>query len=58
MVCENAGAEWLPFVPFRIIKGLEGRRGGKKSVEVVWTNEERLTEVSGSGEIEFQKAVF
>jgi hypothetical protein len=41
VVCENAGAEWLPFVPFRTIKGLEGRRGGKKSVEVIWTNEER-----------------
>jgi hypothetical protein len=40
IVCENAGANWLPFRPFRTIKGLEGRRGGKKSVEVIWTNEE------------------
>ena len=39
IVCENAGATWLPFVPFRTIKGLEGKRGGKKSVEVIWTNE-------------------
>ena len=41
IVCENEGAEWLPFRPFRTIKGLEGRRGGKKSVEVIWTNDER-----------------
>jgi hypothetical protein len=39
MACENAGATWLPFVPFRTIKGLEGKRGGKKSVEVIWTND-------------------
>jgi hypothetical protein len=43
VVCENAGADWLPFVPFRTIKGLEGKRGGKKSVEVVWENAERPT---------------
>jgi hypothetical protein len=41
IVCENAGAAWLQFQPFRTIKGLEGRRGGKKSVEVIWTNEQR-----------------
>jgi hypothetical protein len=40
IVCENAGATWLPFTPFRTIKGLEGRRGGKKSEEVLWTNVE------------------
>jgi site-specific DNA-adenine methylase len=39
IVCENEGATWLPFRPFRTIKGLEGRRGGKKSVEVIWTND-------------------
>jgi 16S rRNA G966 N2-methylase RsmD len=43
MVCENAGSDWLPFRPFRTIKGLEGKRGGKKSVEVIWTNGERPT---------------
>jgi hypothetical protein len=42
VVCENAGAEWLPFRPFRTIKGLEGSRGGKKSVEVIWTNDPTL----------------
>jgi hypothetical protein len=40
IVCENAGAAWLPFTPFRTIKGLEGKRGGKKSVEVIWANAE------------------
>jgi hypothetical protein len=40
IVCENAGSDWLPFRPFRTIKGLEGKRGGKKSVEVVWTHYE------------------
>jgi hypothetical protein len=40
IACENGGATWLPFRPFRIIKGLEGKRGGKKSVEVIWTNEQ------------------
>jgi hypothetical protein len=43
MVCENAGADWLPFVPFGTFKGLEGKRGGKKSEEVIWTNDERPT---------------
>jgi len=43
MVCENAGADWLPFRPFRTIKGLEGKRGGKKSEEVIWTNGGQLS---------------
>ncbi len=43
IVCENAGADWLPFRPFRTIKALEGRRGGKRSEEVIWTNSECLT---------------
>jgi hypothetical protein len=40
VACENAGAIWLPFKPFRTIKGLEGERGGKKSIEVLWTTDE------------------
>jgi site-specific DNA-adenine methylase len=43
IVCENTGADWLPFRAFRTIKGLEGKRGGKKSVEVIWTNDELPT---------------
>jgi len=40
IVCENEGALWLPFRPFRTIKALEGKHGGKKSVEAIWTNDE------------------
>jgi hypothetical protein len=40
IVCENEGADWLPFAPFRTIKGLEGKRGGKKSEEAIWTSDE------------------
>lgn len=39
IVCEQAGAEWLPFRPFATIKATEGRRGPKQSREVIWTNE-------------------
>ncbi len=35
-VCENEGADWLPFVPFRTIKGTNGKRRTGKSVEVIW----------------------
>lgn len=38
MVCENEGADWLPFEPFATIKANEGR-GGKRSVEVLWCQE-------------------
>lgn len=36
LVCEQAGAAWLPFEPFREIKALEGGRGSKTSREVLW----------------------
>jgi hypothetical protein len=37
MVCENEGADWLPFVPFFDMSGA-GRENGtrKKSVEALW----------------------
>lgn len=38
VVCEQAGASWLPFVHFRDIKALEGKNGAKQSKEVIWTN--------------------
>lgn len=38
IVCENAGAAWLPFQPFAHIKANESRRGGKQSAEVIWLN--------------------
>jgi len=36
MVCENAGASWLPFEPHITIKALEGRGRAATSVEVLW----------------------
>lgn len=37
MVCENVGASWLPFKPFISAKALEGKNGGKRSYEALWT---------------------
>jgi len=37
IVCEQAGANWLPFTEFRTIKSLEGANGKKRSKEVIWT---------------------
>lgn len=36
MVCEQDGAKWLPFSPFRTVKALEGKKGAKQSKEVIW----------------------
>lgn len=36
MVCEQMGASWLPFVEFKTVKALEGKKGSKKSKEVIW----------------------
>lgn len=46
IVCENIGADWLPFRPFAAIKGARDRstRPGKKSTEALWT--------SGDGQID------
>lgn len=38
MVCEQEGAAWLPFSPFRTVKALEGKKGAKQSKEVLWLN--------------------
>lgn len=40
MVCEQEGANWLPFVPFRSIKSTEGTHGKHRSLEVLWTQED------------------
>ena len=37
MVCENVGADWLPFRPFIDIKASEAKQGGKVSREALWT---------------------
>jgi len=38
IVCENVGAAWLPFEPWRNIKASPAKRGGKVSQEAIWTN--------------------
>ena len=38
MVCENAGAAWLPFRPLAAIQSNPGAYGKKLSHEVIWTN--------------------
>jgi hypothetical protein len=40
IVCENEGATWLPFRPFRSIKSTPGARGKGHSREVIWTKGE------------------
>ena len=39
MVCENDGADWLPFEPFIEIKSTEGKHGKAKSREALWTRD-------------------
>lgn len=36
MVCENTGADWLPFKHFLDIKSSEAKQGGKVSREALW----------------------
>ena len=36
IACENVGATWLPFQPWRTVKANESRTGGKKSEEAIW----------------------
>ena len=36
IVCEQEGADWLPFTPFRTVKALEGKKGSKQSKEMIW----------------------
>lgn len=38
MVCENDGANWLPFEYFMDAKSTEGRRGKSVSKEAIWRN--------------------
>lgn len=42
IVCENEGADWLPFHPFMTIKGNEGGNGGKRSAEAIWLSPDPL----------------
>ena len=37
IVCEQEGANWLPFSQFRTIQALHGKKGSKISKEIIWT---------------------
>ena len=39
LVCENRGADWLPFVPFLNAKATPGSRGRSYSAEALWSND-------------------
>jgi hypothetical protein len=39
IVCENVGADWLPFEPWRDIKASESKTGGKVSREAIWVKD-------------------
>ena len=39
IVCENTGAEWLPFRPFRVGKAATRGSEGRTTSEAIWTNE-------------------
>ena len=38
MVCENEGADWLPFQPLASIQSNPSKHGKKRSREVIWLN--------------------
>lgn len=38
IVCEEVGADWLPFEPFGVFKANESRTGGKRCAEAIWLN--------------------
>jgi site-specific DNA-adenine methylase len=38
-VCENKGADWLPFEPFMVARAMTGKNGTRSSVEVVYQRE-------------------
>ncbi len=40
IVCENDGADWLPFTPFASAHAMFGTRRSGRSAEAIWTNEE------------------
>jgi len=41
LVCENEGANWLPFTPFREIQANQSSRGKGTSKESLWINQTR-----------------
>jgi hypothetical protein len=43
MVCENDGADWLPFVPFAACKKFKRLGADSNSHESIWTNDDQVT---------------
>ena len=39
IVCENMGADWLPFAMLKDARGMEGGGRSGKSAEAIWTND-------------------
>lgn len=46
IVCEQAGASWLPFKPFATLKANESKNGRGTSEEVLWTNYDLTQQLS------------
>ena len=46
IVCENVGADWLPFVPFARLKANESKAGGKVSLEAVFVRRQAAAEIA------------
>ena len=50
IVCEEVGADWLPFEPFITAKANESRHGGKKCREAIWLSERSTASHSFGGD--------
>ena len=52
IVCEQGGADWLPFEHFLDIKTMEGSRGKKRGEEVIWMNGQQEAQLTFNQEPE------
>lgn len=48
LVCENTGADWLPFTPFLTTAGTNGSRRTGRSAEVLWHRADDSAEVAAA----------
>lgn len=44
-MCEEAGADWLPFERLGTFKANESRNGGKRCEEAIWTTHHHATQM-------------